>query len=457
MAAQPGRCRGPRLSEDKRIAKSNNSTLCLTRPPKPERLSKTTAKPYEGFPLTPHPSGRWCKKIRGKLHYFGKLDDPNAALERLNREWPYLSDGRIPPEIDTGEGCTVRLLCNTFLTSKQLKFETGELSPRSFRDYFNTCAILVDQLGTDRRIDDLRPDEFEAFRKTLASTRGLVALKNEINRCRVVLKYAFDQRLIDRPVHFGQSFDRPSTKSLRKARHELGRKMFTFDEVTQILNALDGKSVAVPRKQESITPTADPAVKAMVLLGLNAGFGNTDVATLPQSAVDLVGGWLEFPRPKTGIHRRVPLWDETVGALKLAIAERPQPKLTADAGLVFLTVQGRPWVRIQAKRKPAQSSEVDSPELTGHSIVSLDALSQRFRKLLDLLGINSRKNFYTLRHNFETIAGESKDQVAVDCIMGHVDPSMAAQYRENVSDARLLAVVNVVRAWVFPNAPLELK
>jgi integrase len=114
-------------------------------------------------------------------------------------------------------------------------------------------------------------------------------------------------------------------------------------------------------------------------------------------------------------------------------------------------------VRIQAKRKPAQSSEVDSPELTGHSIVSLDALSQRFRKLLDLLGINSRKNFYTLRHNFETIAGESKDQVAVDCIMGHVDPSMAAQYRENVSDARLLAVVNVVRAWVFPNAPLELK
>src|SRR5580692_1116387 len=80
MAAQPGRCRGPRLSEDKRIAKSNNSTLCLTRPPKPERLSKTTAKPYEGFPLTPHPSGRWCKKIRGKLHYFGKLDSSDAAL-----------------------------------------------------------------------------------------------------------------------------------------------------------------------------------------------------------------------------------------------------------------------------------------------------------------------------------------------------------------------------------------
>src|SRR5580700_2118079 len=314
MVAQPGRCRGPRLSEDKRIAKSNNSTLCLTRLPKPERLSKTTAKPYEGFPLTPHPSGRWCKKIRGKLHYFGKLDDPNAALERLNREWPYLSDGRIPPEIDTGEGCTVRLLCNTFLTSKQLKFETGELSPRSFRDYFNTCAILVDQLGRDRRIDDLRPDEFEAFRKTLASTRGLVTLKNEINRCRVVLKYAADQRLIERPVHFGQSFDRPSAKSLRKDRHAQGVRLFNGDEVTRILAA------------------ADVQLKAMALLGLNCGFGNTDCATLPQSALDLAGGWIDFPRPKTGIERRIPLWPETSEALHKAIAARPAPKDPADAG-----------------------------------------------------------------------------------------------------------------------------
>jgi integrase len=398
------------------MAKSSTSTRAR-KSPRP-----ATAKPYAGFPLTPHPSGRWCKKIRGKLHYFGKIDDSGAALERFNREWPHLKDGRTPPPIDTGEGCTVRLLCNAFLTSKRSKVDSGELAARSFQDYFNTCATLIGQLGRDRRIDDLRPDDFQALRKTLAKTRGLVTLKNEINRCRVVLKYAFDERLIDRPVHFGQSFDRPSAKSLRKSRNEGGRKMFNVDEVTRILAA------------------ADVQVRAMALLGLNCGFGNTDCATLPQTALDLDGGWIDFPRPKTGIHRRVPLWPETVAALRLVIANRPEPKGSSDAGLVFLTDQGRPWVRVQARRKNASAD----------AIVHLDALSQRFRKLLKGLSINSHRNFYTLRHNFETIAGESKDQVAVDSIMGHVDPSMGAQYREKISDARLLAVVNVVRGWIFP-------
>jgi len=39
------------------------------------------AKPYREFPLTAHPAGCWCKKIRGRLHYFGKWDDPDAALK----------------------------------------------------------------------------------------------------------------------------------------------------------------------------------------------------------------------------------------------------------------------------------------------------------------------------------------------------------------------------------------
>ena len=272
-------------------------------------------KPYSGFPMFAHPSGQWSKKIRGKLKYFGVWNDPEAALERLNREFPYLSEGRTPPPVDTGDGCTLRNLANAFLRSKKRKLDAGELSPRSFRDYHQSCETVLTFFKKDRRIDDLRPDDFEDFRASLASRLGVSSLKNEINRCRVLFKFAHDQRLIKEPVAYGQSFNRPSAKALRRERNAAGPKLFSRDELLMILDA------------------ADPVMRAMALLGANAGFGNTNIASLPQSAIDFESNWVQHPRPKTEISRRIPLWAETIAALREAISKRPSPKNEADANL----------------------------------------------------------------------------------------------------------------------------
>src|SRR5262249_60217349 len=76
-------------------------------------------------------------------------------------------------------------------------------------------------------------------------------------------------------------------------------------------------------------------------------------------------------------------------------------------------------------------------------------------KLLRRLGINGRTGlgFYTLRHTFRTVADEVKDQPATDFIMGHEIPHMSSVYRETISDARLKAVADHVRDWLFPPTP----
>jgi integrase len=375
-------------------------------------LSGKPNKPYPDFPLFPHATKRWAKKICGKLHYFGPWDDPDGALAKYLEQKDDLHAGRTPRP-DTRAGVTVKDACNAFLTGKKAKLENGELGERMWQDYKEACDVIVSGFGKSRLLADLRPEDFAGLRAKLAKRWGPVRLGNAVQRIRSVFKHALDAGLIDRPVLIGPNFGRPSAKVLRLHRAKQGPKLFSADEVRRILAA------------------ADVQLRAMALLGINGGFGIADCGRLPMAAMDLGNAFIDFPRPKTGIPRRCPLWPETVAAIREALANRPTPKDDADASLVFLTRQGTSWV------KDGTSSPV----------------CFKVGKLLKSLGINGRKRlgFYTLRHTFRTVADESKDQPAVDFIMGHEAPHMSAVYRETISDARLKAVADHVRTWLFPS------
>jgi integrase len=379
--------------------------------PKPAKPNK----PYRDFPLFAHASGRWCKKIRGKFYYFGKWDDPDGALRKYLDQRDDLYAGRTP-RVD-GAGLTIKELANRFLTAKRRLVDSGELTERSWRDYHTTCGRIVAAFGLNRLVSDLAADDFERFRASLAQNWGPTTLSNEIQRIRVVFKYGYDAGLIDQPMRYGPCFQRPSKRTLRLHKAANGPLMFKAEEILRMVAA-----ASVP-------------LRAMIFLGVNGGLGNTDCGLLPESALDLEGGWLTYPRPKTGISRRIPLWVETVEALKAASANRPEPKNSAHAGLVFVTQLGGCWAK----------SVCENP------------ISKEMAKLLKRLGINGRKGlgFYTLRHVFETIGGEARDQVAVDAIMGHADSSMAATYRESISDERLRAVTAYVRKWLFAQTQPE--
>jgi len=221
---------------------------------------------------------------------------------------------------------------------------------------------------------------------------------------------------------------------MRVARQANGQRMLEADEIRLILD------------------NANDQLKAMTLLGVNAGLGNTDIGGLTIGAVDLDKGWLTYPRPKTGVMRRVPLWPETVEALRVVLEKRKQPKNEADNDILFLTKYGGRWTRTTEIKDPDKDVKRTGPKAKRKIVggTAADKVGSEFAKLLTKLGIKRpRVSFYTLRHVFETIGGDSKDPVAVSAIMGHVDDSMSGHYRERVSDERLLAVTKTVRTWLF--------
>jgi integrase len=369
-------------------------------------------KPRDDFPLFAHAAGYWAKKVRGKLHYFGKWAD-DLKGERAVNLWLDQKDdllaGRTPRT--TPGGLTVAALCNHFVFAKEQQRDAGDITGRTFADYFATCKFVVESFGKTRLVDDLASDDFQALRASLAKLYGVHRLGKEVQRTRMIFKHGLEAGLIDKPTRFGPTFKRPAARIMRAHRQEKGARMFEAAELRTIVDA------------------ADQPLKAMILLGINCGFGNSDCGKIPKSAFDLKSGWVKYPRPKTAVERRCPLWRETVKAIREAIDERPTAKDPADAELAFITKYGQSWAKETA----------DNP------------ITKVFRILLGELKLHRPGlGFYALRHTFETIGGESRDQVAVNHIMGHADSSMSAVYRERIGDERLRAVTEHVRKWLLP-------
>lgn len=399
-------------------------------------------KPRKDFPLFPHASRQWAKKVRGRLRYFGIWADPEAAEHRWLAQRDDLLAGRPVRPVGADE-LLLKDLCNHFLTRKQKARDDGEITARTFSEYLAACQRMARVIGSTTPVSHLVPGDFGRLRSEMRQTLGPVRLCVEIQRIRTVFRYGIAHDLISKLPTYGDGFSKPSRKMLRKHRAERGLRMFEAEQIRDILLK------------------AGPTLRAMILLACNCGFGNTDLGKIERRRLDLKTGWVDYPRPKTEVARRCPLWPETVAAIRTVLRIRkrieeegklksleqrcedteegeqppphaPRPTIRAPfRRRVFLTKYGRPW---QAK--------------------SGNPITEVFGRLVRRLGIHRPGlGFYALRHTFQTIAGNTKDPEAVSAIMGHAEKAddMAAVYRERIDDARLKAVTEYVRGWLFGN------
>ena len=385
-------------------------------------------KPYQEFPLFPHATGQWAKKIKGKMWYFGTWEDPDGALKRYNDEIHEIQGGRDPRRAGVAQvysdTLTVSELCGLFLERQESRVETGTVSNRHFSDCLKSCRFVVDHFGKFMRAAALRAADFQNLRAAFPPTWGPTKTGTEIQRIRSVFKWGAESELIPSLPNFGPDFKKPSKTVARRDQQQRqaargGKLDFSAEEVQNLLKASSGW------------------LKACILLGINGGLGNADCGRLSTTFLDLDSGWYDLAREKTGIPRRFQLWPETIEAIRSAMSQRPIAKDDADDPLCFLTSHGRPiwW----------QSSKPNG------EVYLCDNLAKAFLKLCATCGITRfQRGFYSLRRTYETVAGASKDQVAVDYVMGHVDESMAAVYRQGIDDQRLIDVGQHVHKWLFP-------
>ena len=407
----------------------------LAKKGKIEKVESQVKKPYPDFPLTPHKgSGKWCVKIKSHFHYFGRLDDPQGALDEFKAVEDDLRAGRTPCTV---QGLTVKQVINSWLGVKAARVASGELKPRSLADYTRISTAMAESLGSTRPFASLGPADFEKLRKDFAKTHGPVRLSGDITVARMIVRHAQRFHLI--VVEPGPTFIKPSALTLRRERGKKPPRYFKPKEFRKLLKA------------------AKEPLRTMLLLALNCGFSNADCAELKVEDVNPRSPLLKIPRTKTAMPRTCYLWPETRKALQEVIAARPKASKAEDAGLVFITKYGNPF-----RRTPERGCQIAKETL----------------KLLKATGLyRANLNFGALRHTFLSVAEDTCSKSDVDLCMGHRSerrhpeieltlgsvPSagdMSANYRETrrkgALRARLKRLARAVHNYAF-NRPGEAK
>lgn len=367
------------------------------------RYSTRPPKPFKGFPLFAHNNRQWCRKIGGRIYSFGAWENPTAALERHNKEYPYRKAG--VPVPDTFDGLKVGDLCNKFLAVKDADRASGEITERWFDDLERIGKLIVAHIDRNRPVESLSADDFRKLRTAIVAKHSPGIARNFIQRAKSFFRFAWENELIAKPVRYGDAFKPPRRSLERKRRAEIGPKVFEPAELRDILEA------------------CNPAMRAAMLLMVNCGLSNSDICKLPAKALNLKTGWLDWARPKTGIERRSKLWPETVDAVQKYLADRPSDALPER---VFVTRFGAEWTR--------------------------SALVHEVAKVALKAGVDKGSPEWC-RKTCLTIGEEARDIPALRRIMGHCDPSISDHYRERITDSRIQAVTEHIRQWLLSAKP----
>ena len=158
-------------------------------------------KPYADFPLTAHAIRQWCKKIRGKVHFFGVWDHPEAALQKYLDERDDLQAGRIPRRL-LATTLDVGSVVNLWLKRCDDLRSAGELQSVTLNEYLRIGRQVINHFGRSTVSHQLRPTDFAGFRVAIASKYSQTRLFKIVIVTRMIFKWVYESELLEKNATF---------------------------------------------------------------------------------------------------------------------------------------------------------------------------------------------------------------------------------------------------------------
>ena len=291
-------------------------------------------------------TGQYYVTRAGKRIYLGS--EPDEALAKYHR----LNLG-----MTESEKCSVQVpisakeLANRFLVAQSANWRNPKDTLQSYRHWVG--RFLKD--NPRLRIQEFTLEMFSNWKLSLRERRySAESINHYLSAVRSMFVFAEDTQLLAK------------SPPLKRVRNESLRN-----------NGGGEKALYSGEQISQLVKLADTQMKAMLLLGLNCGFGPKDIHDLLWE--DIKEERVTLPRSKTGVCQTFLLWTETLSALKNLVHERntrikrleKRNRFRSDDGHVFVTRFWKPW--------------------------SKDSVANEFRKLCQKAGVPCY-GFYRLRH-----------------------------------------------------------
>jgi len=146
------------------------------------------------FPLTLHTTGQYCKKIKGKMYYFGS--DRKEALQRYLDKATYLHGHQENVQSKSKEDyMTLKQLCDMYLKYQYSKLQANELTASHHNEQIGSLNKLMAFLGQNIDINNISTLDLQNYKRRIQ--------KSHVSVCRLNLHISIMKALF----HWARKYD----------------------------------------------------------------------------------------------------------------------------------------------------------------------------------------------------------------------------------------------------------